>query len=613
MTLPEKTQQEISELFEATSRYFSSAGISQNYYENSNNEPTGLQKSLDIFQSKKKKKRTTLVETFIDDLKEQIGHKESEVEMLKDQLTLYDLKIDQYDVIINNIDKAIIPLIDEINVGIASVKTAYDNRVAAGCKSDLYWELTDTTTYLGVIDYGVLTVDTYTCKKNPSVREDYNYYGAKYYRKPQNQDYGANIVTEFLGSIGIGKTILGIVGFANTLQFQIGDKVLDNIDNPVVFSSNNIPTILSFGTTSLVGATTSFGGTISSGSTIIAHTGIGTTTDINIGDAINLTNVLPINTKVVGFGTTTITLTNIWNPNANGPGSGAFISTMGQTNSLIISVAAIGSTTTGTFTVGLLTSYPAIILDTQALQDVKNTNFTLIRDTQTTPTEFDYTNNPIDPVTVGIMGNSSIGLGHKLTLVNNGSPVGPFQWHEVRGAEFAPEPPCGASYARYYPGNNSWPGVIDYTYDIDGIFASQSFSYASEGQTVSVSVGSTPKFGAGTTSTSALNPSVGTCNALTAIITAAEASRDAIISKNISKIQGLIASGNSLRNVRDKLESRAFAILQGRVSADVEINKLKQDLAALQNTDYSAFEPDSYYFNPDTGKTSTSTLGVATS
>jgi len=629
MALSTEAQQDINEIYNSVARYFASTGGSQpstdpktyakdgEYAKNeSTQKVSDLQQLLDDKLNEKPKRRKTLTETFIDDIKEQIKYKESEVEMLKDQLTIYDLKIDQYDIVISNIDKEIIPLINEINVGIASVKTAYDNRVAAGCKSDLYWELTTKRTYFRVMGFfdDDYDVETYTCKKNPSVREDYNYYGAKYYRKPQNQDYGANIVTEFLGTIGVGETILGIVGSSSTLRFQIGDKVLDNIDNPVVFSSNNIPTILSFGTTSLVGATTSFGGTISSGSTIIAHTGIGTTTDINIGDTINLTNVLPINTKVVGFGTTTTTILNVWNPNANGPGSGAFISTTGETNSLIISAASIGSTSIGTFSVGLLTSYPSVVLDAQALQDAENTNFTLIRDTQITPTEFDYTNNPIDPVTIGIMGNSSIGLGHKLTLVNNGSPIGPFQWHEVRGEEFAPEPPCGADYARYYPGNNSWPGVLTYDYDTSGILASPPvFSYATEGQILNVGVGNTPVFGIGTTSISALNPSAGTCAALTSIITASETSRNAIIEKNVPKIQGLLVSGNALKNLRDKLESRAFAILQGRVSADVDLNKLKQDLSALQSLDLTQFEPSAYYFDSSKGKTSSSTVGVVTS
>ena len=609
MTLPKKTQDEINELYNSVARYFASSGVSEDYYKNPNKENTiELQQILDDKRNEKTKNRTTLKETFIDDLNQQIKYKTSEVEMLKDQLLLLDLKIDGYDVIINNIDKEIIPLIDEINVAITSVKTAYDARITAGCKSDLHWEETSRITYR--LKDSTSTVITYTVLKNPSVREDYNYYGAKYYRKPQNQDYGANIINEFLGTISVGSTSLAIVGSGSTFNLQIGDNVIDNIDNPIVFSAGNLPKIVSFGVTSIVGTSTNFGGSISSGSTIIAHVGIGTTVGINTGDSVSLLEVTALNTTVVGFGTTTITLTDVWDPDANGPGSGAFISTTGITNSLIISVPSIGSTADGNFSIGLKEEYPSIILDNVSLQEAVNSNFTVVRDTQTESTVFDYTNNPIDPVTVGIVGSNFIGLGHKLVLVNNGSPSGPFQWHEVRG-EFAPEPPCGASFARYYPGNLSWPIKETFTYGIGG-FPPESTSpvYAQEGDTVTVGFGFTIPVGIGTTSKSENNPTFSGCGALQTAINNAETSRDVIIIRNTPKINNLINSGSALRRLRDKFESQAFAILQGRVFANVEINNLKQDLAALQSVDLSQFEPESYYFDETGGKTSSLTIGT---
>lgn len=615
MSLSTETQQEISQIYESVAQYFASAGGSQDYYKNSNQELTGLQKSLDENLNQKKKKRATLAETFIDDLNQQVKYKTTEVEMLKDQLLLLDLKIDGYDTIIQNIDKEIIPLIDEINVAIGSVKTAYENRITAGCKSDLYWELTSNVNYNVSYTNGTRSsypILTYTCKKNPSVKTDYPYYGAKYYRKPQNQDYDSNIVSQFSGTISAGSTSLAIVGSGETFRYQIGDTIVDNIDNPVVFSSTNLPKIVSFGTTSLVGTSTDFGGSISFGSTIISHVGIGTTVGINTGDTINLSGVLSPSTTVVGFGTTTITLTNIWDPNGGGAGVGSFISTTGITNSLIISLASVGSTTNGNFSVGLLTSYPAIILDVTSISSAEKSNFTIIRTTQTSYTEFDYTNNPIDPVTIGIMNNNSVGLGHKLVLTNNGSPIGPFQWHEVRGAEFAPEPSCSASYARYYPGNTSWPIKITYTYDTSGVFISSTSSYAQEGDTTIVGFGNTVPFGIGYTGTSSNNPTFSGCSTLDTAITNAENSRDNIISTNVPKINNLINSASALRGLRDRFESQAFAILQGRVSADIELNKLKQDLEALEATDLSRFEPTAYYFNPDTGKTSSSIVGVGT-
>ena len=558
---------------------------------------------------------------FIADQQEELNYKIAEVQMLKDQLTLMDVRIDRYDTIISNIDKQIIPLVAEINDAIAGVKSAYDARISAGCKSDLYWELTSTKSYIGFLPIEEIV---YTCKKNPSVRIDEGFYGAKYYRRPQNQDYGSNIVREFAGTIGSGSTTLAVFGIIGTQNLLVGDNIVDNIDNPVVFSSVNLPKIVGFGTTSIAGVTTDFGGYVSSGSTIIANVGVGTTIGINIGDSITLSGILTTGTRVVGFGTTTITVNNVWNPS-----TGTFISTNATTNSLIVSISAVG-TGTGTFKVGPLVTYPTLILDAVALSTATNANFTNIRTTQTDSTTFDYSNNPIDPVTVGILNSNVLGLGHKLVRINNGSPIGPFQWQEVMTSEFAsktdaqlndterylrttyPEPACGASYARYYPGNNLWPVVYTNSYTGGGGFISSTSAYANEGTTIVVGSGNTSLYTIGYASVSSINPSAGVCNPLDVAITAAEASRDTILTRNLSKIDYLINASNPLREMRNTMETRAFAILQGRVYADVEVNKLKQNLSILKSTDYTPFEPPTYYFDEKTGKLVSSKVGVVT-
>jgi len=618
---------EIQQINSTVAQYFASIGQSQGYYNNPPNTTNALQGQLDDKRTGVGNSDASITAIIIADQQEELNRKLAEVEMLKDQLTIMDVKIDRFDTLIENIDREIIPFIDEINVAIASVKTAYDARIAAGCKSDLYWEQIGTKSYR----YGGLYSDDiiYQCKKNPNVRTDYGRYGAKYYRKPQNQDYGANIVKEFLGTISIGSTSLAIISSDGTSNLQVGDTITDNIDNPTVFSSANLPSIVGFGTTAIVGTSTQFSGTISVGSTIIAHTGIGTTGNINVGDTITLSNVLAPNTKVAGIGTTTASQT-VWNPNYGGAGVGSMISTSVSVPSLIVSVASIGSTTNGTFTVGILSTFPSVILSGASIKEATNTNFTDIRTTQIDATTFDYSNNPIDPVTVGIMRNNTLGLGHKLVRVNNGSPVGPFQWKEVMTSSFAdktdaqlndsekylratyPEPACGASYDRYYPGNISWPIQITYTYNSAGVVISQTSSYAPEGSTVVVGYGDTSPFGIGYTGVSSNNPTFSGCSALQTAIDNAEESRDAIIARNTPKIDSLIASASALRSIRDKMEGQAFAVLQGRVHGDVEINKLNTEIAALRSVDLKEFEPQTYYFNPDTGRTSSSTVGVGT-
>jgi hypothetical protein len=111
---------------------------------------------------------------------------------------------------------------------------------------------------------------------------------------------------------------------------------------------------------------------------------------------------------------------------------------------------------------------------------------------------------------------------------------------------------------------------------------------------------------------SSINPSAGVCNPLDVAITAAEASRDTIVANNLPKIDYLINASNPLREMRNTMETRAFAMLQGRVYADVEVNKLKQNLSILKSTDYTPFEPPTYYFDEKTGKLVSSKVGVVT-
>ena len=620
---------EIQEINSTVAQYFASTGLSQNYYENSSNKSNPLQKQLDDKRTGTSNKDTSIIAILIADQEKELDRKLVEVEVLKDQLTIMDVKIDRVDVIIENIDKEIIPLVDEINVAITSVKTAYDARITAGCKSDLYWDETGKNEYKF---FGITFFNTiYVCKKNPNVKTDYGYYGAKYYRKPQNQDYGANIVKEFLGTISVGSTSLAITSSDGTTDLEVGDTITDNVDNPTVFSPSNLPSIVGFGTTAIVGSSsTSFGGSISFGSTTITKTGVGTTGDINIGDTVSLFNVLAPNTTVTGIGTTT-TIQLVWNPNFGGAGVGSMISTSVTVSSIIVSSVAIGSTTNGTFSVGILSTFPSIILSGGAIKTVSDTNFTDIRTTQTQATTFDYSNNPIDPVTIGIMGNNTLGLGHKLVRVNNGSPVGPFQWKEVITSSFAnktdaqlnddekylretyPEPPCGAGAAIYYPGNNQWPVKNTFIFGIGGFPASSTSStYAQEGDTTTVGFGLTSPIGIGTANVSENNPTFSGCAALDTAITNAETIRDVIIARNTPKIDSLISSASALRSMRDKMEGQAFSILQGRVYGDVEVNNLKTELAVLRSKDLKQFEPQTYYFNPDTGKTSSSTVGVGT-
>ena len=544
---------------------------------------------------------------FISDLQQELEQRRSESEMIKDQLKLYDIKIDRYDSIIDNMDKFVLPLIDEINNSIDDVKTAYDNRISAGCRSDLAWVLVGTSQ--GQTSGGeTYTINTYQVQKNSAVRIDYNKWGAKYYRRPQNQDYGANIVKEIIGSAGIGATNLAVTSIGGTGEIIIGDTITDNIDNPSIFSGADLPDVVGFGVSSIIINQVDYGGYVAFGSTVVVNVGVGSTSGINIGDTIVKSGVLTPGTTVVDISTGTYP-TQIWDFT-----TGGFISTNITAPALIISSPATGTATT-TFEVGITSEFPSLLLDKPTNYAANNAFFTVIRSTQSQLTSFDYTNNPLDPVTIGILDQSTTGLGHSLVRVNNGSPVGPFQWREVLGG-FDPEPACGNSFARYYSGNYLWPGYITYTYNASGVAIASTFFYADEGYTVSVgssvgvgSTGPASSVSIAYTGTSTINPSVGSCNILDSAISSAESTRDSIISTNQPKIDDVINSSAILRTLRNRLEAEAFSLLQGKVYSEVESNRINQDIRTLQSLDFTPFEPQKLKVN---NKFSTDETGTTT-
>lgn len=531
---------------------------------------------------------------FISDLEQELDQRNSELTMLSDQLSLLDVQIDRYDEIISNMDRSVLPLIEEINVAISSVKTAYDNRVAIGCKNDLSWQETSRRTFTSFLGGSrrEYTAITFTALKSPQLKEDYNYWGAKYYRRPQNQDYGSNIVEEFIGSIGPGSNNMAVVSAGSTLNMELDDIIIDNINNPQIFSASNPPKIIGFGVSSIQTEVVDFGGSISFASTIIAHTGIGTTNGIELGSSIELDTVLLPGTSIVGFGTTAL-IVEEWDPEV-----GDFISTEGYVNSLIISQPSIGIVTNGIFKIGIITEVSSILLSTTTSVRVENTNFTVIRNTQPVNTEFDDTNNPVDPVTIGIMNNNTIGYGHTLVRVNNGAPAGPFQWREVLG-DFAPEPACGADLARYYPGNEIWPTRVSRSFSSTGTIISSTVTYAEEGSRITIGIGTITRIITGTTTQkppkfNGSPPSNAVCVSYSSTITAMENSRDAIISKNQPIIDSTINASKVLRGLRDKMESQAFALLQGKAYCQAEVNRLRAELEILRNTDFRPYEPQVY-------------------
>lgn len=531
----------------------------------------------------------------IDSMRSEIESKQQQYEQINDLLLLIDIDLDMYDELITNIDTRIPTPIQEINTKITAVQDAYRNRVNIGCKNDLHWVLQSTQTVSGIDTLGnpfSRNYATYRVEKIASEYRQINYYGAKYYKRPKDRDYGSSAVKEIpSASVGIGSTYMVIYdsttdanGFTILSGIQTNDTITDSIEQPTIFTIGNLPEVVGFGSTALLGISTTFGGTISFGSTILAYSGINTTLGITTGTRIWRTGITSTDSVVVGFGTTTISVSGI-------DTAGVTTSFQINTTSIVLSKPAIASTSQSIFNVGIYTSYPTIFISETSASGTADDNFFVIRQTGSTE-NFDPTTNGENPVEVGLVKDiNKTGYGHIIQLINNGNPDVTRTYTEDVDAE----PSVGAGYASYYEGNELWPGInVPVLGGVGGTsVVGYNFTYASEGQTLTTLSGvgvTTPSTGIGYTGTSVLGPSGGTCSAADAAIATAESELVSIKNTNLPVINDYISKSATLRTIRDGKQSKAWAYRRGRGAINNELRQLQTDSLALESLDFDEFE-----------------------
>ena len=607
---------------------------------------------LTVEQKEQKK-----VDMIIEDTEERLKRENNQREQLLDQLQLMDVRIDQYDTLLLEIDKKVQPFLDPINDQINVVKAAYDARIGAGCSNSLKW----VPIAWGEDDDGNQLI-YYQCQKNAlqTVRRQERidgsietiktgltdpdtivtgYYGYKFYRKPLNRDYGSNLIDVIIGSTTAGSTTVEVEqsefddsSGEDGLEFKIGDVVTDSIENPSIFSIGSLPEIVGISSSeTFTGITTTIRGNISVGSTILSLIGIGTVdvgfTNANfldrlnadkftsteadfgpkIGSGIERTGVLPVNTKVISIGTGSTTY-EFYDADFNS-GIGSFRTKTQNVTTLVLSSAAIGSTSTAEFNVGIVSFTPSLILDTAADVTASNVQLSIIRPAKDPDRDFDQEKNPIDPVTIGLINDRNLGVGHTALIVNNAEPERTINWHQVRSfslrqsngeiREYDPEPTQGAGRAVYHRGNKLWPIVI--TDDGDG---GTDERYAYEGEVLVVGadgsnstiitdpedddgVGSTASSNVGTTNVS---PGItGNCTTLANNIATAETALTNIINENLPQARKFAAQARAIRELRDDMEIEAFGLLQGAAASRKEIDRLTTLLNDLREQDLESY------------------------
>ena len=509
----------------------------------------------------------------IRDLAAQLKQSEETKEGLLKLLALKDVKIDEIDEMIINIDKEIPNLIANINDNVLPVRQAYDARINSGCRSDITWEVTESDTDEDGNDYTV-----YTVVKN-NTRNQVNYYGQKYYRKPLNRDYGSNIITEVVGNVklasGTGISTVAVISPEGIAGIKVGDIITDNLDNPTIFPAGGLPRVTGFGSTNVLGITTTIQGNIGIGSDLFVAVGAGSTLAVTVGSAVSMFNVLPEGTTVIGI-TTAVTTLPFYDQNA-----GTFTNSQITRPAFQLSNAATVAVTLEIMFVGTNDAKPTLILDAEAQKNINEQKFVVIRDTKDIADNFDYKKSPIDPVTIGILDNQ-LGIGHKSEIVNNGHPKGPEQWNE---ALRKPEPLIGAGKEVYYEGNFSWPISTDDT---------AATTYVTLGTTL-VSTSSTLTEATATATNTSVGPpgseTGAACDARNTTITNAETALTNSVTANLAEAQRLNALSQALRSYRDEEELQAWGLLQGAAYEEQRAKKSEIRSSDFDGQDLTAFDP----------------------
>jgi|TARA_B100000131_G_scaffold186996_1_gene179999 hypothetical protein len=500
-------------------------------------------------------------------LREQRKQVKDETVVLNEQLALVDVIIDEYDDLIIKLDKKIQPLLPPINYQIDQVQKAYLDRISHGCRSDLTWQLKEEKE-MNIYNNPNQEVKIYEVVKDPSTFRFLGYYGAKYYKYPKNREYGSNVVETINDAdANVGSKILPIFDAdAETLTgfttgrlsgIKTGDFITDSLSYPYIFQAGAGTSITGFGLTDYAKYNYAVSGFCTSGDNkIYGDQRIGFITDFSIGDEVygapdrSGAGIIPTGTTITGFGTAVGIVT--------------FVNSAGITTGVEVTLdfATLSNAVTNninkdigtSFYVGVVSSYYYADLSAAPNATGISSSFIIIRPGDLTNIEFESTKNPIDPVEIGIARGANIGKGHRLELINNGDPDITAQWREIIED---PEPAVGAGRVEYYIGTTQWPTISRRDSDGD-VFT----THATLGQRVIVGVGATIGAGIGYTG----NPPGGNipsdCGTYDTAIIDAETELQNLIIASTPKINHYINGADSLRQLRDDDETKAWGYLQ---------------------------------------------------
>lgn len=203
----------------------------------------------------------------ISDLNEKKNLAYDGIDFLQKNILLRDSQKEKYDAAIVSIDADLFAELEVVNDKFRIVQDAYQARINAGCRTDMFWRVLGISTAsdggggtneyyylevtkLSVVGYATagigstsgvgLATDGSVSRLNPSGGistyppnslfgfEQKNLYGLKYYNEPSQRDIGDTFVTSFIGTISIGSSILTVmspIGSGTTIGVEPGQLV----------------------------------------------------------------------------------------------------------------------------------------------------------------------------------------------------------------------------------------------------------------------------------------------------------------------------------------------------------------------------------------------------
>ncbi len=360
----------------------------------------------------------------ITDIQAKISVKKEEIAWMGDNIVLFDTEKEPWDNAILRVDAHISKEIEAVNTTIIDVAQAYEDRITAGCRTDMFWRVVGYTqgggnqgnetiwtvecTKINHIGYGdtenvghttSLTfydsasgIGTYPLDTKYGFVVDF-FHGIKTFDEPWTKDIGDTTVGSFIGTVGSGTTILTIMqpnsqGLGE--GFEVGQLVTCEKDGVISGTHNNI---YGFGTAE------------------VDLTGIST-----VGIAITEVTTIILETQTVGF--------------ASVPPAGEYV----------------------TFTV----SDDPVSISTYS--DYK----------------IPWAKNPMSPQTIGIMGSGPLGVGTFIQYDNSGISSNTQSWRTEYRTDTLPSkaqsemddddkvnpPQVGAGSTHYRDGFTKYPAIF---------------------------------------------------------------------------------------------------------------------------------------------------------